>query len=384
LFINAPKKWALPSKADILFFDASGFEILEPYLKHYTVAVLPTDGEYINIACLFQAVLKLNFWKGAVFDVYTEQYINRVDPKIILTFIDNNPKFYELHINFPLCKTIFLQNGTRANAFDVFDVLNLSKPYRVDYMCVHNLHIGRQYQKYITGNLVALGSIKNNATLTPTDSVTTDVVFVSQWRKHPSENAPIVRSVDGTPVYWKDFYSAEITILEFLDKWCSDNSRTLTICGITDEANGYEQQFYAEHLKKCNWRYAARRAPCSSYQLVDAAAIVVFIDSTLGYEAIGRRKKVACFSCRMTNDERLGFKFGWPGNFPNQGPFWTNYSEAREFQRIMDYLTQVSDTEFAKMLECYAEDLMVYDPGNKQFIALIDQVLHDSTNELIC
>ena len=47
-------------------------------------------------------------------------FIEKVNPNIIITFIDNNPEFYKLKKFFQDKKTIFIQNGIRGYDNDVF------------------------------------------------------------------------------------------------------------------------------------------------------------------------------------------------------------------------------------------------------------------------
>jgi surface carbohydrate biosynthesis protein len=114
--------------------------------------------------------------------------------------------------------------------------------------------------------------------------------------------------------------------------------------------------------------------------LVDAAEIVVFIDSTLGYEAIGRGKKTASFSCRGASLNSEDRKFGWSAGLPENGPFWTNDADERQLRRVMDYLNTVNAEEWEQTRQLYASELMEFDAGNTRFIALLDQLLSTSEN----
>jgi surface carbohydrate biosynthesis protein len=167
-----------------------------------------------------------------------------------------------------------------------------------------------------------------------------------------------------------------------LGKWCAKNNMRLKICAMSSEHTSQEKEFYADLLRGSEWEYMPRSDQYTSYKLVDAAKIVVFIDSTLGYESIGRGKKTASFSCRGVNLGREGTQFGWPGNFQNNGPFWTNEQDEQQFQRVMDYLNTVSDEEWEQAREPYASELMEFDPGNTRFAALLQQLLTKSEKRI--
>lgn len=212
VFIVPPKKWQLPKKSDVLIYDACGAEVLVPYLAKYSTTIMAVRGESMNILCLLGAALKLSFWKGKPLDAYVKEYITAVSPKVVITFIDNNIGFYSISECFPSIKTIFLQNGTRSESGDVFDSLNKldSTNYHVDYMLVHAEAIGGHYLKYLSGKVVPIGSLKNNAVSISHSGLDGGVLFISQWHNKPEGDSAFYIEQDGTPVYWEQFFAVEI------------------------------------------------------------------------------------------------------------------------------------------------------------------------------
>ena len=94
-------------------------------------------------------------------------FIEKVNPNIIITFIDNNPEFYKLKKFFQDKKTIFIQNGIRGYDNDVFGLFekNLidTNQFHVDEMFVWNEKTGSNYSKFIKGQYNVIGSLKNNS-----------------------------------------------------------------------------------------------------------------------------------------------------------------------------------------------------------------------------
>lgn len=379
IFIAPPKQWRMPKKSEILIYDAAGAEVLTAYMTEFSVEIIPLRGESVNVSCLLRAILKLSFWKGKVIQAYTEAFIQAVSPKVVVTFIDNNADFYTISKRFPGIKTIFLQNGTRGEVGDIFGVLVKSEDYHVDYMLVHGAAIGRLYQQFVSGEVIAVGSLKNN--LIEKSAVEDgSILFISQYRKQPENNSPMLIRGDGLPVYWNEFYAPEVQALSFLSKWCTEHNKLLRISGCSVDKQGPEFDFYAASLKGCKWEYIPKSGAYSSYKLVDSAEIVVFIDSTLGYEAIGRGKKTASFACRAASLNSEAANFGWPADLPDHGPFWTNEANESEFRRIMDYLARVSDEEWETVQRQYTSEVMAYDSGNTRFNALLDLLLPKSAS----
>jgi hypothetical protein len=313
---------------------------------------------------LLRAILSCRFWVNkSPIQAYIHVFIRCVSPQIVITFIDNNVSFYSISNRFPELRTIFLQNGTRSKRGDIFGVLVKSASYHVDYMLVHGSAIGRYYRKFISGEVIVTGSLKNNKCEKSSDATDGLILFISAYN-------PI--------------YKAAVKVLCFLNKWCAQNDKRLQICSHHFEDDGTEKGFYAKYLDGCIWEIMPKSDNYSSYNLVDAAEIVVSLDSTLGYEAFGRGKKTAIFACRddFQNMPNIGdLKFGWPADLSNNGPFWTNDQDETQFQRVMDYLNTVSDVDLEQEYQSYATELMEFDPGNTRLIALLDQILSKSKSQ---
>jgi surface carbohydrate biosynthesis protein len=373
--VTPPKQWMLPEKADVLVYDACGVETLMPYLADYSVEILYLRRESINVPCFLRSIFELEFWRGRLVRAYADAYIRAVSPRVVLTFIDNTASFYEVSQRHPRVKTIFLQNGIRSEMGDIFGTLVPSAKYHVDYMLVFGTAIGKHYQKYVSGEVFAVGSIKNNKVPKHARSGKGTVLFVSQYMPKPINNEPVWRESDGSDIYWDEFYAVEEPVVRLLMEWCTQHGKMLQICARGDKECGQEYEFYSALLGTGPWQFVPRTDSLSSYRLVDAAEIVVFIESTLGYESLARGNKTASFSCRRILNGRARYEFGWPDKKPASGPFWTNELNESEFRRVLDYLHTVSDEEWERVRREYISDLMVFDPENLHFVALLKRLL---------
>lgn len=372
IFIAPPKRWKLPKKSRVLIYDVCGADALTPYLVAYKAEVIPLRGEFVNVPCLLSAVLRLSFWKGSPIQAYVDAFIRTVSPDLVVTFIDNSPGFYTISSRFFGIKTVFLQNGRRD---DWLDRIQKPKKFHVDYMFFHNAAIGRYYQKFVSGKAFAIGSLKNNSVQKHLDGVSEGVLFISQFREKQVDDGPFLSLPSGESVSWEQFYSAEECVLRFLNKWCIGNNKLLRVTGCSSSNQDVERNFFGKYLDGCDWEYVPKSHLYGSYKLVEAAEFVVFIGSALGYESIGRGKKTVSFSCRGMNLKNTSSRFGWPADLPDNGPFWTNDRDERQFQRLMDYISTVSDEDWEKTRRRYASELMEFDPGNTRFIALLEALL---------
>lgn len=378
IFIAPPKQWISPGKCDVLLYDASGEEVVRPYLSDYRVEVLAVRGELVIFPCFLRALFTKSFWLGKPLSAYADAVIAATSPKVIISFIDNNFAFYQLSARWSSIKTMFLQNGWRGEVADVFESIVRHDDYRVDYMVVFNRLIGQKYRQFVSGEVVAAGSLKNNHVEKPDDIQHETVVFVSQYRDRPVNGPFMFCNADGDPVLWDNFYETDALVVRLLGKWCELNGKRLSVCGMQGAEQRSERDWFAGLLNGYEWEYVSRSSIYGSYRIMASAELVVAVDSTLGYEAFGRGKKIALFTARGICIGSSAANFGWPGEFPDNGPFWTNHASEAEFNRIMDYLNTVSEKEWSAVHAKYADDLMAYNPGNSRFKALLKELLQET------
>ena len=162
-----PKLFFKPSLKKILIYDNEGSKYISRYLKKESYDILHTRTEKLSILVIFKCIIKLKFKRKA----YIEEYIKLVQPKLIITFIDNNKSFYNLK-KISSAKTLFIQNGIRTCFNDIFFYTFDSNMklfpeikqnnFAVDYMLVWNDRVGKLYNKFIDGECISIGSFRNN------------------------------------------------------------------------------------------------------------------------------------------------------------------------------------------------------------------------------
>lgn len=382
LFYIPRKVWFPPKVCDILIYDAAGIEIFSPYLEGYSITVLHTRGESINSVVLFLSILNINFWRGKIWTAYTGSFVRFCKPKLVITFIDNSEYFYSILTSRGTVK-MFIQNGIRGKLSDVFQVSShlKEKHYKVDYMLVFGDHIGREYKKLLSGQVTVIGSIKNNCFRRTKLCVYGTVRFISQWRPLVEEGCHFALLTEsGKTLHHQDFYRSERFILPLLERWCKRRGKSLEVVGFNNILSNEEKIFFDSILPAGSYTFVPQGLFPDSYELTDSAEMLVFIDSTLGYEGLARGNRVACFSTRGKDVECSSCDYGWPGDFPDSGPFWTNSQDAIEVSRILDYVSSVSDREWSEQLSLHFKGIMDYDPGNQRFVNLLKQVIYDGSD----
>jgi len=371
---HSKKVWRKPGKSEVLIYDRADAEVLLMYIDSKSVEIMDSRGESLNLYVLFKCLLHLKFHPIN----YIFQYLACVKPSVALTFTDNDILFYQLKSHQNDLTTVFVQNGMRGEYGDVFGLLKVQphfhNKYQVDYMLTFGNAISREYSKYIDGKTLPIGSFKNNLYQSKTQKQLKSVLFISQYRPPPSRESKPFLIKDNKPIFWKQHYSAEEFLLPLLQKYCLQKKLEFKICGHYPDHTKKECDYFRTVLGNETFKYLENRNIYSSYENVAAAEFIVFCESTLGYEALVRGKKAAAYRLR---DKSLGSSytnFGWPTDLPDKGPFWTNHADEREFKRVMDYITTVSDEEWEQTRQRYVPELMEYDPGNTRFLKLMREI----------
>lgn len=365
--------WNKPKNAEVLIFDRCECEVFFKYLDSNCYEILDVRGESLNIPVLLKCLLHLKF---SMID-YILQYLEYVRPSFALTFIHNNYLFYQLKSSLKGLTSVFVQNG--LNSYEEFEDFKriqagLTNRYEVDHMLTFGIAMGGKFAEIIKGNVQPIGSFKNNTYQSVNKEKPGSVLFLSQYRPHQHLKNGIMLTEGGREISWGQFYSAEAFLLNLLQKYCNKNKLVLKISACSPDQSEEECDYFRSISGNVSLEVFKREKTWSSYENIDMAEFVVFIDSALGYESLARGKKTAAFTFR---GEMLGLSslnFGWPADLEDKGPFWTNHADEHEFKRVMDYITTVSDEEWELARRRHVSQLMEYDPGNTRFLKLMKEI----------
>jgi len=372
-FIRAKYSWRWPRPSDVLIFDACNQDVILEYLHPWRPEVLHVRGEQINMLVFLASI----FRGGRKLNSYIDCFIERARPRLIVTFIDNNLNFFAIRQRHPKVKTLLIQNGWRAYCGDILEAIEemdaeLRSKLAVDYMLFFGSALGARYTRHIAGTSFPMGSIKNNLVPRTQPLQQGLIAFASQWHKDGFYKGNIFYTQE------EFFGQTDRPIIQCLGNYAEKKNKQLVIIprnGKHDNLRAQEEDYFRRLLgKECVFLEPQGLYP--SYQALDAADVVVAVDSTLGYESIARGKKTAIFSIRGNLLGIYGQSYGWPGDFPDEGPFWTNTPDSDTFVRILDYLFEVDDAQWLKdVAATNFPSLMIYDPGNSILNSILEKEL---------
>ena len=379
--IHVRKSFLLPKPSNILIYGGRSEwfdECLEEILYPYSVGKLCSLADEVNVPILLLSFLQ----RCNVKDAYNDLYIRKVNPKVVITYLDNSEEFYSFSVRNSSIKTLFIQNGVRSYYGDIFSVLDnkeLNQRYKVDYMLVFGQCVGIEYAKYISGSVVPIGSFKNNKIPIIKKKQNGTISFVSQYRNIAGIE------IDGMYYTFNQFLKqSDNIIVPFLMDYAKEKGLHFKIIPSQQYSEGSkdlenEKNYYNEIVgTECD--FIERKRIEDSYESIDAAEVVVAIDTSMGLEAIARGTKTAIFSIRPSTLEladHSDLNYGWPGNYQDNGVFWTNIPDRKIFRRILDHLLDVSHEQWtAEVIEHGFWNLMQIDSGNSKLLEIIENEMN--------
>ena len=163
----------------------------------------------------------------------------------------------------------------------------------------------------------------------------------------------------------RSFIKGEEIIFNSLYNFCEKNKIKLSICTKNDIS---QESFYRKKFIKGNWIYKPKINPESSYKYINGSEMIVFVDSTLGYEALTKGIKCAVFPIV---DNCFPYK-GHSKMYPKTGPFWScdfNYEIMEDIlKRVINYTKE----EWREIINKNSiNDIIQYDPDNFKFKSVL-------------
>lgn len=335
-----------PKKNNILIFDKERIFFLKDIIKKENIQTLDIRLETLNLSILFNSFFKTGF-KGLAKE-YIKNYIIAVRPKLILTFSDYNPTFFilkDLVTSFRF-KTLAVQSSLRTNIH-----LKAFKKNKIKYYCDYFFVISKEsenlFSKYVKSKYFINGSFLNNAEkILNYKNKKKKIIFISQFK---------------VPEYGitRGFFM-EKKLVTYLKKYCQDNNYSFNIAvrpNITTNLLDLKKNttVYLKYFKNINKKnIVGERFKNNNYKNLDKSDLVIFLNSTLGLEALSRGKKV------------LGFP-----HFPICKNQYTEFFIAKLtkyslFEKKLDLIIKMSQNDWTKKTG-KSKLKYIYDYNNSQF-----------------
>jgi len=331
-----------------------------------------TRKEKINLYVFFISItnlLKSRTDKNFYFE-YIKNYIQITNPKIILTINDQDTNFWLLKKFFPKVVFIVIQNSlTFSGENSVVSRLKESKNFfrklEIDYLFVYGEGRIREFTKYLKVNkkVIPIGSFKNNFYINSKIKSSNKIVYISQFKNSP------LNSIN------QSLYNLDKLILDLLLEFSKMNNLKIFILNKQKKVSmqQLEENYFRNILGEGNFTFLKESSP---YEVLNNYNFYINIDSTLGYEALARGKRVAFFNLRQKMTGDLSFKdnyYGFPYDKRKKGPFWTDSSNTKEFNRVMQFIIFSNEKKWKSIRNKFIKPIIEYDYGNKKLLKIINK-----------
>ena len=372
ILISSKLIFTKPPRKKILIYDEVGSELilrnLNKDIAHIFYSRLNKGIKTsLNIYIILKLIFKFNLSKIN----YLKLYLKYVNPKLIITLIDNNETFYHLK-KYTKCKTMFIQGAMRHSLNDIFSENKKPKEKNlsVDYMLVFNDVTGKKYKSFLKGNVVQIGSFRSNTNIKRSTKKKIDLIYISTFRDF--KDSDIFSPINNT--LWSDYRKNEIKLFKIIYDYLKKEKIKLTILGSKRQHSEKEHNYFKNYFDPKYLKFIPQEKKRPTYSMIDNSKLVITCDSTLGYEALSRGNKTAFFSIRGENYPLNARKFGSFVKMKKKGPYWTNSATKEEFYRVINYLKNVKQKEFSKKISFFRSNLCHYDSGNKKFKSIIKKI----------
>ena len=162
ILINTKFVFYKPSQKKIIFFDAETLKPLSLYFNMKDVFILYNRLEEINFFVIYKMILN---WERLSYKNYLKKTISLVNPKLVITIVDNNTFFYTLKAFFSKIYFVSVQDTIHFVTGDTLEILQEKKiynEYKSDYYFVYSDSYGSEMSKFIKSNYITVGSVRNN------------------------------------------------------------------------------------------------------------------------------------------------------------------------------------------------------------------------------
>lgn len=373
LLAAAEKDWRRPRRSAVLIFDATRHDVLLDHVGAWKPEVLHVRGERVYVQMFLASLLDgAGFWEG-----YFDRVIAAVQPKLVVTMIDNNPRFFALRSRHGNLKTLCVQNGWKGYYADIFELLDTAPPkrraeFQVDYLLTFGTAVSGEYAKYLRGEITAVGSLRNNQTPVRDTRIPGTIAFISQWGDESFSMGTLQLPGD------RFCREADTIVLPVIKRVAAETGRRLLIVPRYRQPGverTKEVAYYLELLGR-EPEFLEFDDRDSSYRAIDSAELVVAVDTTLAYEAIARGAKTAILSIRTVLFNVPALNYGWPAPLADDGPFWTNRPDPATFERLLKSLLEQDHAEWRHAVARSGfEQLMTYDAGNTMLAGILSREL---------
>jgi len=279
--------------------------------------------------------------------------IKRMQPKVVITYIDNSSEFHKVSALCPITPFLAVQNGGRgavcATAGWGRGLFQPIEHYNIDeYFCfgpaVKELfdRFDHEIKKYIFCGSLMSGYFHTSCLRKgEPPEIQYDICLVSQWHIGERETQPV------------EYNDAVEMTAQFVSRYAT--ARHVRVCVALrpdiPEQEGTQQAYYRQYFKG-GCHLVENDGAFSSYRAMWSSNLVITVNSTLGVESFGAGKKVL-----FMNPHRSEFLQ------PVAEGVWTFREKSYDvFEDRVDTLLAMSNEAFSRIARREMRNVYTFDP----------------------
>ena len=355
------KTFVHPPKKKYLILDRTYIRIFQEKFGKKNCYFLDIRLRKINFYILW--ILFISNRKFDFFN-YVITFIEKVEPRYVITGNDNLIWFYKLKSVLPKPKYVSVQNGFR-NRFFFSDQLKKKEKYQADYIFTFNYSVGNYFKSKIKTKIVPIGSLRNNVTKRKLIKRRSAILFVSGG--YPKNK---YFKFYGLKILQRDFFKNDKIVLLNLLKYCKINNLSLEI--VLRNKNDQEEITYFKRLSK-NHKivfHTGINDEFKIYKVSDQVKATVSSISTFGLENLSRGNRGAIFNNNVKLTKGILDIF-FNLRMTAKGVFWSDKVTFKEIKRVLDFVTKCGDRTWKNKTNKLIKKIMHYNSDNnklKKFI----------------
>lgn len=228
-----------------------GLDILSRFVEPSLISVV--DSSELNFWLLVKCVLSGKFKMKN----YFAQATKSLQPRLVITFIDNDPTFYLLKSFNSLPVYIAVQNGLRHNYayayrngfVDHLEHAGGKNRLSADLICTFGTGSSIFFEQSIQTKTLVTGNLRNNSMeLDGPTKVEYDIVFMSQHAPFDLANRNEIVYLNEASLSLHEFYEIEASVANFLAQYCHQRSLRFAVSGKRGPEETFEQKFFSEAI----------------------------------------------------------------------------------------------------------------------------------------
>ena len=348
IFLRIRVRFDLPKKNKLLLFDEIHSSSAKKIFKR-KFNILEVRYKKIYFWIYLKQIIIFDF----KFETYCKNYIKFTSPKVIITFNEARYQMYELKDFFKDINFIAVANGLRFEHWFTENKKRWPKNLKCDYIFLINKYYGLKFKKLIKSNYLTQGHFRNNLVKINKTKFRKQFLYISQV--HES-----FKSIDH------EDRDHKVKLLNLINLYLIKNNKKIHILLRRSKKNprqSVEINFYKEIFKSNCVFYQSDRWK-EKYNILDQFENIIFVTSTMGYEAIARKKKVVCLGPpnRYRGEDHY---FGWPNPNKKKYNFFSIKNVTyKEIERVLNNLNNCNQTNWNKKYYPILKDQSYYDKNN--------------------